>query len=835
MPKKEKRSKGANAGAARNQNAAKQAAARRRSQKSSSPNHISWLRKNALTVALASFIFLTVLLVFVAKTYLDDGESDVSHLIPPIDGVAMEVDPERGNKTQYFLNKFVCEYEPTDALAENDKGEKGYCHPRLSAVPSHRTQRVSILHEPVADSPTPTSISQKLQKWWEETLRYLKAEESKLDRGIPKGELVMRLPRPLQVWDLDALRDKFIQQEFLGRGSSLVDDSEADEMVESSSKVTARHKHTQNPLDSGAFLAVYLIRLVRGSRAKTKKTSSGDVNDGQCQAGGLECLLQQHWDSYEQHKERISALAAYLDVLPTVTNRIMKQTDSKINPHSHPLFWSSSLLQSLFPPNTYTYDLIRHYQQMVESEYEALKSVSDEFEKNANYLTYLNMRTNVLSRAFGVPASDNDDGVFWGTDEESEGLSLMEEMRSYETSNFGSFLDEGEAVKEFKLRSMCPLLDMYNSHPNPNVSWKYDSKTSSFVIRANQTSDIPPGHSIVVSYGKYTDGHMFAKYGYVNGDGSSPTEISLAVFHRILGNVGLGRQYSQLPFQVWDPNSRDEIFSSLLDEEIDEDNSLGMEFDTWKSLSSAKEALKTQAKELVRYLMFDDGYGECIDATANTYSTDEELKLLKLQHLIRLANYREAWMVRIPPQFPDARPLQTLEGPKQSNTKKTKSSVGINANRIVSICRLLSLRAEDIGGDAIDYLREGLVATESTESSAKSYFLVEKHEDALEYRAMMCVVRLCNVGLSRYVGYDNAEPEEVGSKPWNAWYILTGEVRALGMLLQTAASEANKFKRKYLSSKTPKSATDAALKVREEGACPLNYTLPLLNRTSAGY
>ena len=40
---------------------------------------------------------------------------------------------------------------------------------------------------------------------------------------------------------------------------------------------------------------------------------------------------------------------------------------------------------------------------------------------------------------------------------------------------------------------------------------------------------------------------------------------------------------------------------------------------------------------------------------------------------------------------------------------------------------------------------------------------------------MMSVVRLCNAALDPY-----SEPEVVGTREWNAWYI-RGEVRALGI------------------------------------------------------
>lgn len=300
------------------------------------------------------------------------------------------------------------------------------------------------------------------------------------------------------------------------------------------------------------------------------------------------------------------------------------------------------------------------------------------------------------------------------------------------------------------------------------------------------------------------------KFGYVNGDGSSPTEVSLAVFHRMLGDVGLSRQFSLLPFELWNPDSRDGMLDVALDA---------------KSLSSAKQKLELQAKELLRYLMFDDGYKDCIDFSDNSGNSEaKELKKLKLQHLIRIANYRGAWLVKVPPRNPDALPTQKTGGDVH-DTVTRDDSVGVNANRVISVCRLLSLRPDDIEGDAVSFLREGLYTAASDASPESAFFRVEKHGDALEFRAMMCVVRLCNVALGRYSGYEKAEPEVVGSSEWNAWYIITGEIRALRILQQTAASEANKVKRQL--SKTGMASGEAM--AMRDGACPLDYSLPLLN------
>lgn len=331
---------------------------------------------------------------------------------------------------------------------------------------------------------------------------------------------------------------------------------------------------------------------------------------------------------------------------------------------------------------------------------------------------------------------------------------------------------------------------MYNSHPNPNARWKFDSETSSYIVTASET--IPSNHSIVVSYGKYSEGHLFAKYGYINGDGSSVIEASVAIFHRLLGDVGLGRQFSPLPFDLWSGDSA----------AVTED-------------SRAKESLEIQAKELVRYLTFDDGYEECIVMSAKAASNaDEELKLLKFRHLIRLANNRQSWIVQIPAADPNALPNQSAE-PSTEKPARKRGKLGISAKGIISMCRLLSLTVDDFEGSAINHLRNELREPPSPIS-------IEKQGDALEYRAMSCAVRLSNVALQRYGRYENAEGQfEVGTREWAANVILKGEVRALVILLQTCARESKRLK------KAVKPGTPGML-VREEGSCPIEYSMPLL-------
>ena len=671
---------------------------------------------------------LLLVVVVVLQIQQSDGEDETTPaVVPLVVGAANHyVVPSKVNQTAHFLSSFVCDYRSTQG-----DGKHGYCNPGLEAEPQYRTQRVSP------------------------------------SRSIGKEEVIMRLPRDLQIWDLDALRDKFIQQEFFGIGSDI-------------DRKSVRHKDTKNLLDSGAFLAVHLVRLLHASRRNEKLT------DQQCSEAG-ECIFSLGWSNVEQHEGRLQHLKDYLFLLPTYGSRTVTKEEA-INPQAHPILWPSSVVKKLFAPHTYTFDLINHFQRMIQSEFEAFRDASADFKANVKYQDYLAARVNVITRAFS--SQPTVEGMLWGRSDDMEGIDVSDELAMYETSNLIDHQDSGDTRPTFQLRSMCPLLDMYNSHPNPNARWKFDSETSSYIVTASET--IPSNHSIVVSYGKYSEGHLFAKYGYINGDGSSVIEASVAIFHRLLGDVGLGRQFSPLPFDLWSGDSA----------AVTED-------------SRAKESLEIQAKELVRYLTFDDGYEECIVMSAKAASNaDEELKLLKFRHLIRLANNRQSWIMQIPAADPNALPNQSAE-PSTEKPARKRGKLGISAKGIISMCRLLSLTVDDFEGSAINHLRNELREPPSPIS-------IEKQGDALEYRAMSCAVRLSNVALQRYGRYENAEGQfEVGTREWAANVILKGEVRALVILLQTFARESKRLK------KAVKPGTPGML-VREEGSCPIEYSMPLL-------
>lgn len=67
-------------------------------------------------------------------------------------------------------------------------------------------------------------------------------------RPIRQGESLYEIPRSIQFWDLDALRDVYIRENLL----------------------SARHDRTRNPLATGAFLAAWLALKLNGNDDETE-------------------------------------------------------------------------------------------------------------------------------------------------------------------------------------------------------------------------------------------------------------------------------------------------------------------------------------------------------------------------------------------------------------------------------------------------------------------------------------------------------------------------------------------------------------------------------------
>ena len=174
-------------------------------------------------------------------------------------------------------------------------------------------------------------------------------------KPIQKGTPVAKIPRSIQIWDIDALRDPIIQP--------LV--------------TKARHDRTRNPLASSAFLAFYLaLHLEQVS----KQEEDGDSNS----SFSIDPLRQ-----------------AYFNVFPKDLSY-------------HPLLWNYTRLEEELRSHSSAFHVVRSHQDMIESEYIGIKrawtEVYPDKEMTIDVDAYKEARIQVLTRSFspGVIASTVD-------------------------------------------------------------------------------------------------------------------------------------------------------------------------------------------------------------------------------------------------------------------------------------------------------------------------------------------------------------------------------------------------------------------------------------------
>mmetsp|Transcript_36008 Transcript_36008/g.52558 ORF Transcript_36008/g.52558 Transcript_36008/m.52558 type:complete len:752 (-) Transcript_36008:233-2488(-) len=586
--------------------------------------------------------------------------------------------------------------------------QNGHCHPSLQSIPQRRTHMVSGAKP-----------------------------------SINSGEDVLILPRRYQIWDLDAMREPmFIQKELFG----------------------ARHEKTNRTIDSGAFLAAYLVRRYRLARGIWEEEEEGMSRTNNEEGNNI--MLDDE-----------DEMLPFFDILPTYQNLSSY----------HPILWTEDVRTKLLGKHTVSYDLVKAYGDMIESEYDAFATQSTIFASRTTKEEYTTMRINVMSRSFGPGPPGLEEEISLAGDKKS----LNEELEHYIT-HAGVDLSKG-------CRAMSPILDMYDHHAKPNVEWRYRSDQRAFVVKANR-GGIKPNHDVMVSYGKYTDSHLFAKFGFVNGDGSGHTEAKIAVYHQLF-DVGLGQQFSYLP---------NEGISKTTGEIID---------------PSIK---RLRIKDMMRYLQYDDGYDKCIGAPRYTSSSSgedgdnddnnrskgptehelaPELKMLKLKYLVRYADDRSIWTLTMPPRNDTSKPAATPQIPIVTSPPKFDTRGGGNfkfdASKVIATCRLIVLTHTDFGGNAIEMLSDALKKNAENNNDEKP-FLVGRDTDELEYRALSCLIRFTDLQLSRYPNSIENDmdfligesPPAFQSRAWTAAHVRLGEMQTLEALRSISISGAIQMREK---------------------------------------
>jgi hypothetical protein len=517
----------------------------------------------------------------------------------------------------------------------------------------------------------------------------------KATRPIRAGESLVEIPRSLQVWELDALRYPFIQNEGL---------------------LEARHDLTKNPLPGGAFLAVYLA-MEQKKRYDTTNSFGGDIEVNN--------------DNSTRNNELRKLHSAYLKALPSWEELI-----------DHPLLWQRDELKSLLGVNSWSYAVVLMYREMITSEYKAFSTASGTFASQINKTDYDVARIHVLTRSFN-PGPE-------GCLADEEELSLDERTTLQQKMGLLEEDSTGKVVELFAegCHAMVPFLDMLNHHPKPNVLYKYDIEKRAFVITAK--TNIPVEWELIDSYGKYSDSHLFAKFGFVNGDGSAYTQASIALFHRPL-DIQMKNEFSMLPLEV-------------------QKQLKGPTSATTKFLIP-----EFQQDELKRYLQYDDGYHECIQE--GLHPKAYALKVLKWKHLAKIANNPNHWIVALHPRSPESVPVQSSDisittEPPQIDPRKLRMDI----THLVETCRLLALTLDDYNGMASEVLQKNL---------ANNSFVVGRGDEALEYRALMFLARLASTALQQYPKNPPQQYEIVaqlnldafGSRNWTAAHLRLGEMQ----------------------------------------------------------
>ena len=540
---------------------------------------------------------------------------------------------------------------------------------------------------------------------------------------IRRGDQLVEIPRILQIWEIDALQSDLVQTEHL---------------------LKARHALTDNPLPGGAFLAVYLAIEQKRLKPIPNQADEDDGNEQEDNRSAKSSDIGNSEDDDDVDLRR----AAYLQSLPS-----WKELSDY-----HPILTSRSNLKRMLGHHSWNFAVVVMYQEMIDSEYKALTTASSNkvFGQLINIKEYQTARIHVLSRSFN-PGSDACSAEIVKDLSQSE----LERIQSeWSTSIISPSKINDDDVVDNSLfakgcHAMVPILDMLNSHPQPNVAYKYQIEKQAFVISAKK--GIPPHVELMDSYGKYSDAHLYAKFGFVNGDGSGHTQASIALFHRPL-DVEISQEFTMIPNQII-------VNSSSTD-------------DSSPELSPMDKIPDFQKLDLKRYLQYDDGYDNCIQKDINP--SEFRLKQLKWMHLANIANKPKSWIVTLQPRMPESQPkvssnVLITELPPKIDPRKLR----MDLTHIVETCRLLALTVNDYGGTATQVLGDNL--------GNNTFVVNDPGNDALEYRSLMFLARLSGTALLQYSPvtpekeYQNVlqlnKEHTSSNRDWTAGHLRLGEMQ----------------------------------------------------------
>ena len=352
--------------------------------------------------------------------------------------------------------------------------------------------------------------------------------------SIPAYQTIIRISKEFTIWDIDAIQDPWIQQNVILPQQQLL-------LLENHSNgSTPTETRTGKNVPAAAYLSIYMTRLMFHHHPLVVSDMEQTV--------------------YKLRNAYVATLSRHVDEF-----------------QDHPIFWSDDDLQRMLGTQTVAYHSVRHFQKMIQHEYDVVSSIilqqeeipiatSTNTDIPLSYDQYRIARVSVLSRSFGTgPIPLSLDAV------------LQERVGTIHTHLPRLKFTNGHHV-------MVPILDQLNHHGQDyNVDFSYHVKNQSFIAHSNTV--IPMGHEIIDHYGKHTLSHLFAKYGFINYDSSDYNEATIALWHDL--------------HYPYDGDDDVELSTRLSDQEE-----------------------RKYQMQMLRYLQYDDGYESCIGDPHIVRTTD---------------------------------------------------------------------------------------------------------------------------------------------------------------------------------------------------------------------
>jgi len=544
---------------------------------------------------------------------------------------------------------------------------------------------------------------------------------------IEVGVKLYEIPRSMQIWDLDAYRDPYVRKHLF----------------------KASHKISGNRMGTEAFLAAYLALEMK--RAELNPSNFDPLR-----------LL-------------------YFKSLPTL---------EEFQAY-HPILADKNVMGATLGPRSMSHSILQSYRNMIKSEYDGFTAGSPDFANTISQEEYVRARMAVLTRALNVGPPGPEEvmpAAFVGDEFRDQDLFLDELYSYYDLINVNLTEAGGQGCI-----AMVPIADLFNHHPNNNIELQYNrlktrpqtqQKSGRSFVVSSINRVIGPYSEPMASYGFIADAHLYARHGFVNGDGSGPIQLSLGYHHEIM-KLNISNQYDYLPHT-----------------------------------GSQEKFLNYQKRGIVKYLQFDDGYPEC-NAGPSTHPDEAELKRLKLQHLLGFANDYERWNILMEPRNPESLPAQSTEIPITTILPQFQKDFNLmqGIDRLQETCRFISIVNGDFDGNALQVLRDNVGNT--------NFRLGPDMSDALEFRSLMCIsrwfgTRYMSMELqgkfeSEYRGLTQMNRDDFGSKNWTASHVRFGEMQAL----QAASSLI--FERVSESWESKKTDPEPEYRMKDD-VCPEDYS-----------